>query len=588
MATAQAGNAWRIHARRTRCLASAAGHAVRSIQDTTQTRDGDVTTPTYQAIRRRGALRHVVGAMLMLVGILGGVGAAAQTPAPASNGAEIRVALDSAFAPISFASDGQAQGYAADLMAIAAEHAALRPQFLLKPTFADALAALQAREVDVVVAAARNDERLAYAKFVGPYYSAQSVIVTRLDGGWNSIAGLSGHTLAIDRRHYLIESVRRETPGVRIIEYDTAPVAMAAVAHGEADAMVTNIEVAARLINAHYLGQLQVSGVVSGKPSELYFAVRSDRPDLVARLTQGLAQVTDADRAALAGRWLRTAYVPGVPWTTIAAVGLPLGAGLLGIIVIVSVYNRRLRAEIGRRALAEQALARERDAAREQAAAKADFLATMGHEIRTPLSAIAGGIELLRSRTVGDESLRLIERMQRASHYLVALLNDILDYAKLDAHRIEIKPAPTAVGELVQQVVEEFEPLARIKGLALHYEGAPAPRVMIDALRLRQVVANLIGNALKFTIEGGVTVRCAQTAIDAHRTRLLLQVSDTGIGIATTRPSRPCSRGSRAYMRPRATSPVPASDSRWCAKSCRCWVARWRSTARSASAPPSP
>lgn len=466
---------------------------------------------------------------------------------PAPGDEEIRVALDSAFAPISSAVDGKAQGYAVDLMDIAAKRAALKPRFIAKPTFADALVALQAHEVDVIVAAAHNEERQAYASFVGPFYSAQSVIVTRLDGGWNSVAALAGRTLAIDRSHYLIESLRREAPRVRIVEYDTAPVAMRAVAQGDADAMVTNIEVAARLINAQYLGQLQVSGVVTGRPSELYFAVRNDRPELAARLSAGLAQVTDTDRATLAGRWLRTIYEPGVPWTTIAAVGLPLGAAMLGIIAIVSVYNRRLRAEIKRRDVAEQELASERDAAREQAAAKADFLSTMGHEIRTPLTAIAGGIDVLRTRALGDENLRLVERMQRASQYLVALLNDILDYAKLDAHRIAISLAPVDVGALVQHVAEEFEPLARIKGLELRYEGAAGPALMIDAMRLRQVVANLIGNALKFTIEGQVTVSYAQQAIDARRARLTIRVADTGIGIASTAKPALFERFSRVH-----------------------------------------
>ena len=492
-------------------------------------RDDDVKTHLFHG---RGFGQWALG-LALAAGVY--AWAAPAPPESATSGdEEIRVALDSAFAPISAAPDGKAQGYAIDLMGIAAKRAALKPRFIAKATFADALTALQAHEVDVIVASARNDERLAYASFVGPYYSAQSVIVTRLDGGWNSIAALAGHTLAIDRSHYLIESLRRDAPSVRVVEYDTAPVAMRAVAQGDADAMVTNIEVAARLINAQYLGQLQVSGVVAGRPSELYFAVRNDRPELAARLSAGLAQVTDADRATLAGRWLRTIYEPGVPWTTIAAVGLPLGAALLGIIAIVSVYNRRLRAEIKRRDVAEQALASERDAALEQAAAKADFLSTMGHEIRTPLTAIAGGIDVLRTRALGDENLRLVERMHRASQYLVALLNDILDYAKLDAHRIAITLAPVDVGALVHQVAEEFEPLARIKGLELHYEGTPGPALMIDALRLRQVVANLIGNALKFTIEGRVTVVYAQETIDAQRARLTIRVIDTGIGIAST------------------------------------------------------
>ncbi len=487
-----------------------------------------------------------------LMVLAGTVAAIEDAPAPArpneTMSGEVRVALDGAFAPISAAPDGRhAEGYAVDLMALVAQRAGLKQRLVPKPTFADALAALRAREVDVVVAAARNEERKAYASFVGPYYSAQAVIVTRLDGGWNSIAALAGRTLAIDRSHYLIETLRREAPQVRVVEYDTVPVAMRAVAQGDADAMVTNIEVAARLINSEFLGRLQVSGVVSGSPSELYLAVRSDQPELAARLAQGLAQVSEAERSALAARWLRTTFVPGVPWTTILTIGLPILAAMLAIIAVVGAYNRRLRAEIQRRDVAEAALAAECDAAREQAAAKADFLSTMGHEIRTPLAAISGGIDLLRVRAEGADQTRLIERMQRASQYLVALLNDILDYAKLDGHRIALAPSATHVARAVEEVVEEFEPLARIKGVDLRFEGASAPPVMIDAMRLRQVVANLIGNALKFTIEGGVTVTYAQTQVANRRARIVIGVADSGIGIASSAKPALFERFSRVH-----------------------------------------
>lgn len=505
---------------------------------------------------RRLCLRRLATALAACAWTMG-IAAAADIPtpvppqpdvAPAAFG-EVRVVLDGAFAPISSAdASGRSAGYAIDLFASVARRAGLRHRFVAKPTFAEALRALRDREADVVVAAARNQERLAYASFVGPYYSAPSVIVTRLDGGWNSLEALADRKLAIDRSHYLIESIRAEMPRVRIVELDTARRAMQAVASGAADAMVTNIEVASRLINNEFLGKLQVTGVVTGRPSELFFAVRSDRPELAALLADELARTTATERSELAARWLRTTYAPGVPWRTIAAVGLPLLAALLTVIFVIGIFNGRLRAEVRRRRIVESDLAREHDHARAQAAAKADFLATVGHEIRTSLAALSGSVDLLQAGAADPGPGVLIGRIQRSSRYLVALLNDMLDYAKLDAHRIAIDPAPMRVGALVVEVVEDFEPLARAKGLTLRcVRPTEDAWVMADALRLRQVIANLVSNAIKYTTAGGVTVHHAQSLTANGRIAVSIDVADTGIGISAAQQSALFERYSRIH-----------------------------------------
>ena len=446
---------------------------------------------------------------------------------------EVRVGLDGQFAPISEGVADRASGYAIDLFHLIADKLGLRYRYFASPQFSVALEALKRREIDVLVAAMRTAERLPYADFVGPYYVAPSVIVSRMEGGWNSLAALSGRRLAIDRSHYLIPAIRRETPAVQLVEVDSVPGAFDAVLNDEADALVTHLEVATRLINQRYLGRLQISGVVEGRPSELYFAVRNDQPELVAALRRGLDGITSVERAELAARWLRVSYSPGVPWGRIAAFGIPLVLLLLGIIALFWRYNQRLRAEVAARRAAELALGKERDAAAAQAAAKADFLAAMGHEVRTPLAAISGGIDLLHNQRLEVQQQRLVDRMRRACRYLVDLLNDILDYAKLDAHRIAVQCAPAYASRVVREVVEEFEPLAQQRGLYLICETPPPPDipVMLDARRVRQVVANLVVNAIKFTERGGVHVAVREVKRDDGRITLTLLVSDTGMGM---------------------------------------------------------
>ncbi|MFT4251276.1 MAG: ATP-binding protein [Caulobacter sp.] len=172
--------------------------------------------------------------------------------------------------------------------------------------------------------------------------------------------------------------------------------------------------------------------------------------------------------------------------------------------------------------------------------AKSAFLAVMSHELRTPLNGMLGMAQALRADRAGVDGLGVGQREQidlliDSGETLLVLLNDILDLSKIEAGKLEI--APTA-GDLVQTVgrlVNGFQPTAREKGLLLSFDvvGDPPPCLTFDVVRVRQCVANLVSNALKFTSEGkvAVTLSCAPEP-NSGRQSVRLTVSDTGIGMA--------------------------------------------------------
>lgn len=450
---------------------------------------------------------------------------------------ELRVGFDQGFAPINgLGEDGEPAGFAIELFRRVAGLTGVSYRFIPQRTFEAGLEAVRARELDVMLSAVRTEWRQEFAQFVGPYYSAPSVLVSRLDGGWPTVASLTNRVLAIDRAHYLIPVIRREAPAVRLREVETVETAMAHVASGQADAMITNLEVAAAFIKQRFLGQLQVSGTVEGRPSELYMMVRKDRPELAELLRQGLAAVPENDLAALAGTWLRTELHTGVPWRDILRVAVPVGTLLLLGLALSLVYNRRLAAQVRAREQAERSLQAQRDAARAATAAKADFLAELGHEVRSSLSSIVAGLDLLQQEPLPAGSRDLVKATDRAASRLVDLLNNLLDVAKLEAHRITLAPRPVALGPLLAELVEEYTAGARAKGLTLTLEGAQPwnEPVMIDAMRLRQMIGNLIGNAIKFTDLGSVQVALDPPASDAAsgRVRVVISVADTGRGMS--------------------------------------------------------
>ena len=174
-----------------------------------------------------------------------------------------------------------------------------------------------------------------------------------------------------------------------------------------------------------------------------------------------------------------------------------------------------------------------RDQARAANRAKTVFLANMSHELRTPLNAILGFSHLLRERGASDQQRHDLDIINRSGEHLLGLINDVLDVAKIEAGRSELEIAPCNLERLIEDVTEMIRPRVVEKGLALRVEDPQFPLfIRTDAARLRQVLINLLQNAVKFTEHGSITLRVkANPANDAGEVVLTFEVEDTGQGI---------------------------------------------------------
>ncbi len=215
------------------------------------------------------------------------------------------------------------------------------------------------------------------------------------------------------------------------------------------------------------------------------------------------------------------------------AAGIGCGLGLLCSVLFVGFYIGPL---IRVTETAFKRLEKTTRAALEAARLKSEFLANMSHEIRTPMNGVLGMLELLLGTSLDAKQRRYTETLRTSANALMTVLNDILDFSKIEAGKVELHVAPCDPRALVEEVAELFAARAELKRLELlcHVDPDVPTRVEVDGDRLRQVLTNLVGNAVKFTETGEVVIHCSAPRVDGDRAKLVLEVVDTGIGIDET------------------------------------------------------
>ena len=436
--------------------------------------------------------------------------------------------------PMSIIKGSSMIGIMGDYLKIIEDKTGVKFKFVKSNSWSEVLDKFKNKKIDIIpgIGASEYESKLGLTS--KSYADFPFVLVTQNKESFISdIDELSGtdKTIAVPKYWTSYNYLKEQKPNIKIIPTKDVFEALNLVKDGKAYAFLGHMAIAMHYVGNYYPSTLHISGKVDYDFKHKILLQKGNETflKLVNRI---IDSIDESQHLAIKNKWLHVSVKEAKDYT------LFYQLAILAILILLGTmyWNRKLTKEIKERKKLQEKLIKAKELADAANKSKSEFLANMSHEIRTPMNAIVGFTELLNEQLEEPRLKSYVKTIQSASNTLLTLINDILDLSKIEAGKLKIEKKPTNLFHLTNEISSIFTMSVQKKGLELivDMDKSIPESLLLDEVRLRQILFNLIGNAVKFTQYGFIRLSVRALDVDEHLSKVNLEISvkDSGIGIA--------------------------------------------------------
>jgi signal transduction histidine kinase/DNA-binding response OmpR family regulator len=442
------------------------------------------------------------------------------------------------------------RGFTIDLFNISTQ----RTGIVYKPVYVNNIeqvySYLEQQKIHILPLVEHSKEREKKINFSEPYLKASySMIYRHNDTIIDGLSGIGSKTISVVNDFNVTQLLIEKLPFASFNTFDTMIDAISSVSLGESDVFIGDSLISSYLVKEYQLSNLTSQPIINfNNKAQFSFASKLGNDNAISLLNRTIKSISANDYQRLYAKWSQSAFHENNADKQIANayrnVSYFFSAIMLFGLIIFWIYYRQLRVRNLAQQKIKHALAIAESAkteAEKSAQAKITFLARMSHEIRTPMNGVLGMAEALAFTSLNKEQNDLLETLQGSATNLLALLNDVLDFSKMDAGKLTLESVPVNFHLLCKNIISGFNHIERYKALDINLkiDSKITHSYLTDPTRLTQVLNNLLSNAIKFTDKGQIdlTVTVVESDIINNNTydTLYFDIKDTGMGIAANK-----------------------------------------------------
>ncbi len=432
---------------------------------------------------------------------------------------EIKMCVDPDWMPFEKIDRNQHIGIAADYINIISEKIQTPIKLIETKSWEESINYAKERKCDIFSLASSTKQRQQYMNFSKPYLELPLVIATTNDKDFiGSLTELNEKTISLVKGYAITETIQKEYPKIKIVLVDSIKDGLKKVEKGDVYAYIDNLMTISYSIKNDFTGNLKISGRLEND-LKLSIATRNDKPILNDIFNKSIDSISQIEKQEILNKWVNISYSEKIDYK------LAIQILIISILIIAGTlyWNRRLSA-------LNIELKKAKKDAEAATKAKSNFLATMSHEIKTPMNSIMGMTYLVNQTTLNEKQKSYINKIQDATTSLITIVNDILDFSKIEAGNIKLDEIEFNLNDILINIKNSIQKEANEKNIQFNIicqDNVPK-HIFADSSKISQVLSNLLSNGVKFTQKGKVELHITYTKENKFRFTII----DTGIGLS--------------------------------------------------------